>query len=129
VKERFGLIDNSWRRFTDEVTKLSQVRVSKPQAIEFFMDLMGYDNLDAQETLDSTYTIRKLLHTYETAPGQDLLTARGTGWGLVNAVTYFADHGRRARTQGSRLDSAWFGASARLKEKAFAQALELAAAA
>jgi phage/plasmid-like protein (TIGR03299 family) len=129
VKARLGLIDDSWAKFTNDITALSQTHVSKRQAVEFFMELMGYSDDSATDTIDRTYTVRKLLSTYETAPRQELSSAKDTAWGLVNAVTYFADHSRRARSQDSRMDSSWFGASARLKERAFSQALALAQAA
>jgi phage/plasmid-like protein (TIGR03299 family) len=128
IKGKLGLIDDSWSKFTNYVATLSRFRVTKRQAVEFFMELMGYGQEDEQEALESTYTVRKLLNTYETAPGQDIASARDTAWGLVNAVSYFTDHSRRARSQGARIDSAWFGASARLKGKAFDQALSLAGA-
>lgn len=130
VKAQLGLIDVSWSKFTNDVEKLAQTSVSKKQAVEFFMELMGYDETaDPQETIEKTYTVKKLLECHETAPGQQLSTARDTAWGLVNAVTYFSDHSRRARSQSSRVDSAWFGSSARLKQKTFARALELGEAA
>ena len=50
-----------------------------------------------------------------------------TGWGLVNAVTEYADHHKRARSQGNRLDNAWFGDAANIKNAVFHEALELAA--
>jgi len=45
---------------------------------------------------------------------------------LLNAVTEFVDHERRARDADYRLDSAWFGQGAALKERALKAALELA---
>jgi len=59
--------------------------------------------------------------------GADLSSANGTAWGLVNAVTQFVDHERRARSQDYRLDSAWFGQGAAIKGKAYQEALKLAA--
>jgi hypothetical protein len=44
---------------------------------------------------------------------------------LVNAVTEYVDHHRRARSQDNRLDSAWFGQGAQLKYHALEQALTL----
>lgn len=41
----------------------------------------------------------------------------GTGWGLVNAVTEYADFHIRARNQDNRLNSAWFGEGANLKRQ------------
>jgi len=40
-------------------------------------------------------------------------------------VTEFVDHERRARSQEYRLDSAWFGQGANLKQRALDQALQL----
>jgi hypothetical protein len=42
---------------------------------------------------------------------------------LLNAVTEFVDHERRARSTDHRLESAWFGQGASLKQKALDQAL------
>jgi Domain of unknown function (DUF932) len=61
---------------------------------------------------------------YESAPGQNLDTAKGTLWGALNAVTYYVDH-VRSRRAGGRLDSAWFGAGSALKEKAWTAACNL----
>jgi hypothetical protein len=59
--------------------------------------------------------------------GADLSSANGTAWGLVNAVTQFVDHERRARSTDHRLDSAWFGQGAAIKAKAYQEAMKLAA--
>jgi hypothetical protein len=45
---------------------------------------------------------------------------------LLNAVTEYVDHQRRARSTDHRLDSAWFGQGATLKQKALDQALMMA---
>lgn len=50
--------------------------------------------------------------------GANIEGVRGTAWGLVNAFTEYADHHSRARSQDNRLDSAWFGAGADLKQRA-----------
>ena len=41
-------------------------------------------------------------------------------WG---SITEFCDHERRAMSADHRLDSAWFGQGAQLKQKALTQAL------
>ncbi len=53
------------------------------------------------------------------AIGADMTGANGTAYGWLNAVTEFVDHTGRARSADGRLDSAWFGAGAELKERAF----------
>jgi hypothetical protein len=59
--------------------------------------------------------------------GASMASANDTAWGLVNAVTQYVDHERRARSSDNRLDSAWFGAGASIKQKALDEALTLAA--
>lgn len=59
--------------------------------------------------------------------GSDLASATGTAWGLLNSVTEYVDHHRRARSDDHRLDAAWFGAGATLKQKAWDEAMKLVA--
>lgn len=63
---------------------------------------------------------------FDSAPGQELSTAKNKLWGAVNAVTYYIDHVKTA-AGADRLDSAWFGSGNALKEKAWAKASELIA--
>ena len=49
--------------------------------------------------------------------GSSLKTSRGTAFGLLNSVTEFVDHHRRAQSVENRLDAAWFGQGALLKQK------------
>ncbi|MFP3275237.1 MAG: DUF932 domain-containing protein, partial [Paraburkholderia sp.] len=59
--------------------------------------------------------------------GAELQSASGTAWGLLNAVTEYCDHHRRARSDDHRLDAAWFGAGATLKQRAWDEAMKLVA--
>jgi len=59
--------------------------------------------------------------------GSDMASASGTAWGLLNGITEYVDHSRRARSQDYRLDSAWFGTGSLIKEKAYLEAMKLAA--
>jgi len=59
--------------------------------------------------------------------GSEMASASGTAWGLLNSVTEYVDHHRRARSAESRLDAAWFGQGAALKQKAWDEVLKLVA--
>ncbi|MBG5825199.1 hypothetical protein GHW10_32595, partial [Pseudomonas aeruginosa] len=45
----------------------------------------------------------------------------------LNAVTEYVDHERRARSNEYRMDSAWFGQGAVIKQRALEAALQLVA--
>jgi hypothetical protein len=97
------------------------------EAVRFFMELTGDEDEDPQFAIDNSYILKKILQAYEHAPGQKLASADGTAWGLVNAVTYFTDHTRKAANNGTRVNSAWFGQSANFKRRAFDNAMKLVA--
>jgi hypothetical protein len=43
----------------------------------------------------------------------------------VNAVTYYVDYQKSSESKSNRLDSAWFGAGALLKDNAWHTAVEM----
>ncbi len=125
VKGQLGLTDG-WEQFQNNVIQLADYKVSKRQAIEFFLELLGVTEEAAAEG-KQLQSVKKLLSFYESAPGSQYMTSKNTTWGLVNAVSYFTDHGRRAQNNGTRFNSAAFGEGAVLKKRAFSSALKLAA--
>ena len=85
-------------------------------------------NSQLPEQLPNERALRKVQELYEgRGRGSQLESARGTAWGLLNAVTEYVDHERRARSTEYRLDSAWFGQGAQIKQRALDAALTLAA--
>ena len=80
------------------------------------------------EVLPNERALRKVQELYEgRGRGSQLDSARGTAWGLLNSVTEFVDHERRARNNEYRMDSAWFGQGAQIKQRALETALQLVA--
>ena len=65
------------------------------------------------------------LFTKQSYVGADL--AGDTAWGLLNSVTEYVDWHKRARNQGNRLNAAWFGDGANLKQRAMNELMVLAA--
>lgn len=72
--------------------------------------------------------LKKVQSMYEgQGRGADLASASGTCFGLLQSITEYVDHERRARSQDYRIDSAWFGAGAALKQRALDHALQMVA--
>lgn len=64
----------------------------------------------------------EVVKAFHESPGSDL--AGETAWGMVNAVTYYLDHGKSGN-QDRRMNSSWFGNGARQRKDAFVAAQEL----
>lgn len=57
--------------------------------------------------------------------GAELLSAKDTAYGLLCSITEFVDHERRLMSRDHRLNSAWFGMGATIKQRGLEQALYL----
>ncbi len=127
VKKELGLGLSAWEEFMDSIKALSERKVHKFEAMNFLVNVLG--NPDVQ--LADQPNQKGLQNVYNlfagNGKGADLPSANGTAWGLLNAVTEYVDHEKRARSQDYRLDSAWFGQGATLKSRAFEEAMKLAA--
>ncbi len=124
IKADLGLIDGSWDQFKLQLVPMANKSLSKSEAEHFFLSLFQSEKEMEEGKISprKQTEITQLMSLYREAPGQNLPTAKNTLWGAVCAVTYYVDHVRQA--SGDRLDSAWFGAGAGLKEKAWQQALD-----
>ncbi|WP_066732838.1 DUF932 domain-containing protein [Cupriavidus sp. D384] len=130
VKEELGIAISSWDGFLANMHSLADRKVSQTESERFFQRLFTYswakDDADAPARMNER-GLKSVLNLFDGAGrGAALESASGTAWGLVNSVTEYVDHQKRARSSGNRLDSAWFGAGATLKQRAWDAALELA---
>lgn len=127
VKESLGLGLSAWGRFMDSMRLLSARPVHKFEAMNYLVNVLGDPELPLVDQPNQK-ALQQVLGLFNGAgKGSELASANGTAWGLVNAVTEYVDHSRRARSQDYRLDSAWFGQGAAIKGKALTEALKLAA--
>ena len=127
VKQALGLGLSNWETFVTDMRKLTEIKVNKFEAMSYFINVLGDRSVPINEQPNSK-AIQNVYMLYSgEGKGSDLASASGTAFGALNAVTEYVDQHRRARSTDHRLDSAWFGLGAALKEKAFHQAMKLAA--
>jgi phage/plasmid-like protein (TIGR03299 family) len=127
VKKQLGISVSSWEAFMYRMKTLSERRVKSHEAMNFFLRVFTDPNTTAPG-LTNERAMKKVLALYEGGgKGSDLASSKGTAFGLLNSVTEYVDHERRARSTDHRLESAWFGQGATLKQKALEQALLMAA--
>lgn len=131
-KFRQALGFDQWAAFQANAARMAQTPVTAEQGVEFFLKvyhgLLPSAIVSEQAQKSTERTIKRLAEQYLTAPGAELETAKGTVWGLLNAVTHDIDFERKARDQGSRLLSSWFGDGNQVKARALALATEMATA-
>lgn len=113
-------------QLNEQAAALAKVHISRDEWFGFAATVLGGHDRVQDKDGKLTRTAIALEDATITSPGASLPSARGTLWGAVNGVTYWADHARRAQSQDSRLSSAWFGQSASLKQRALAVALQMA---
>ena len=143
VKQRLGVAVSHWDQFMYEMKVLSERKVSTKEANAYFEALLTQTTPQSSEstpsglrllkpsttpTIPNERTYKKLQAMYGgQGRGAELTAAKNTAWGLLCAVTEFVDHERQARSTENRLDSAWFGNGAQMKQQALNQALQLVA--
>lgn len=130
VKKQLGIAVSNWDSFMYRMKTLSERKVKSHEAMNYFLKVLCNtdSHVDPAQGLMNERALKTVQALYDgKGQGSDLASASGTAWGLLNAVTQFTDHERRARSQEYRLDSAWFGQGAALKQRALDHALQLVA--
>ncbi|SDF82037.1 phage/plasmid-like protein TIGR03299 [Paraburkholderia phenazinium] len=130
VKRQLGIAVSSWDSFMVRVKALSERKVSDSAAETFFRRVLTYPaggpNMPTPAINDSAIKAVQTLYAGR-GKGATLPSASGTAWGLVNSVTEFVDHQRRAHSDDHRRDAAWFGAGATIKQRAWDESMKLVA--
>ena len=130
VKRQLGIAVSQWDSFMYRMKTLSERKVKSHESQHYFLKVLCQtDNrADPAMGLMNERALKKVQSLYDgQGKGSDLASAQGTAWGLLNAVTEFVDHERKAKNQDYRIDSAWFGQGASLKQRALEHALQLVA--
>lgn len=130
VKQQLGLAVSQWDGFMYRMKTLAERKVKSHEAMNYFLKVLCQADAvaDARMKLSNEQALKKVQTLYEGhGRGAELGAAKDTAWGLLCAVTEFVDHERRARSPEYRLDSAWFGPGAQLKQRALDQALSMVA--
>lgn len=123
VKKKLGISVAAWDSFMYSMKTLADRKVKSQEAFSYFLRVFT-DQRNSTTGLTNERAMTKAMSLYEgQGKGAELASSKATAFGLLNSVTEFVDHERRACSTDHRLDSAWFGQGAALKQKAWEQAL------
>ena len=119
VKKQLGISVSAWDDFMYRLKRITRKTAEKVMQT-IFTDT-GYQP-QGMPVKANEQAMKKAMALYDGAGrGSELASAKNTAYGLLNAVTEFVDHERRARSTDNRLDSAWFGKGAQIKQRALEQ--------
>jgi phage/plasmid-like protein (TIGR03299 family) len=124
AKDRLGIAREQMGQFEKIARKLQGTKLKREKIIDVLAPLFApkielkiiRDDFDA----NATPKLKDIMGALEKAPGAQPDNA----WGVLNAVTYWADH-MASRTPDKRLTNAWLGKTAVQKEKVLDALLEL----
>lgn len=133
VRRALGVAEESFDAFMVSARQLAAAPCGDGEAKKLLDRIFGIDKAKKPDTswLGSLKTlgeqqddpapgIAKILALFEGGGrGSNLATAKGTRWGLLNAVTEHVDWSM-GRTDDTRIDSAWFGRGNATKQEALA---------
>jgi phage/plasmid-like protein (TIGR03299 family) len=137
VKKALGLNQDGFKRFLAQAQELAETPVNLSQARDLLRDLFKVEEptkmppklawlgdlsqVHVEPEAKDPRSVTRILDLYAgEGMGAGLKTAKGTAWGLLNAITQHVDHDM-GRSPDTRLDAAWFGRGDTIKN----QALEL----
>ncbi len=127
VKRELNLGVTAWDEFITQMKALSNRKIHRIEAMNYLVNVLG----DAELPLSKQPNEKAITSVFGLFNGQGkgatMDSANDTAWGLLNAVTEYVDHHKRARSTDNRLNSAWFGQGAAIKENALKEALALVA--
>ena len=134
AKVELGLLGDAWGEFQSQAEMLAGTGVSNTDAMTLLLDILAPETKakrllgeDVEISTQKKNQIKGVFDLYAYAGmGAQFAAAKGTLWGVVNAVTQYVDH-ESARNANNRFRSAQFGEGAAIKQRAFSAALAKAA--
>ena len=133
IKQALGWAVDGFELFMHQAREMAETPVNVEEARDILRKLfpsqaatakpdtswMGkLSGLNAPVEQADSRVVEKVMALFEgEGMGAGLKTAKGTRWGLFNAVTEHVDH-EMGRSDDTRLDAAWFGRGSQFKQAA-----------
>ncbi|MBV1881873.1 MAG: DUF932 domain-containing protein [Pseudomonadales bacterium] len=130
IKREMGIYAETFEQFEHDVFQLSETKITSSSVEHFFKELFAEKAVTIDKkslSIIPSSTVKKIVSLAANGKGQNMTSAKGTLWGLVNGVTEYYDHNAKARSDDHRAFSSQFGQGDTIKNKAFRIALEMAA--
>ncbi|WP_271679092.1 DUF932 domain-containing protein [Thermomonas mangrovi] len=128
VKQQLGITVAPWNRFVAQMKDLVACPVDPDSVDGLLRRVLVYPGQAGKAPVVNEQAVRSVRALYDGGGrGAQLASSRGTAWGLLNSVTEYVDHHRRARSDDHRREAAWFGQGAQFKQRAWDELVQLTA--
>ncbi len=128
VKQQLGITVAPWTRFVAQMKDLVACPVDPDSVEGLLRRVLVYPGQAGKAAVVNEQAVRSVRALYDGGGrGALLASSRGTAWGLLNSVTEYVDHHRRARSEDHRREAAWFGQGAQFKQRAWDELVQLTA--
>lgn len=118
VKAQLGLAQSTFDNFMGDMRMLAQRKLTNTEEIAFLVGLLGDPTEKLEDQEPGPANLMKQIHKLYAGEAKGAAMAGRTAWGMLNAVTEYTDHHTGHKTDDARMDSAWFGTNAKLKQRA-----------
>ena len=126
VKQQLGITVAPWSRFVAKMKDLVACPVDPDSVEGLLRRVLVYPGQQGGSPVVNEQAVRTVRALYDGGGrGALLASSRGTAWGLLNSVTEYVDHHRRARSDDHRREAAWFGQGAQFKQRAWDELVQL----
>ncbi len=150
IKQQLGISIKTWDEHMYEMKQLTQRKVTQQEAatyfdavfnntmmsvtdqeesiIQYYLKAASMDKKSNSKSEPNGRAMSKAMEMFNGhGRGAELSSAKNTAYGLLCSITEFVDHERRAMSRDHRLNSAWFGMGATIKQRGLEQALRIIA--
>lgn len=119
AREVLGLTEMYAQNFQAEVTKLVEAAFTVDDMKKFSIELQGIrPNIEDRDlSTNQRHLSGVLVDLFKNGRGQSLVA--GTRWAALNAVTEYTDWMQNVQMPDRRMDRAWFGTGAKMKQRAY----------
>ena len=108
----------------DVYRALTKIKITSGKTLaEYVAAVYGVEEQKAQDDNKVSRRLRSVVENFESGMGSDLVSAKGTAWGLYNALTEYVSHS--GGDESKRLDSLAFGGRAGILRRGLEAAVVL----
>lgn len=134
ARRALGIVTARFDELDAELHSLIAEQLDSQRLSDYFDAVVPPANPESPRSVSMRASTLEVLQENFVNPRNSVPGIRGSAWAAYNAFSEWVDHGRQTRGRNdteraeSRLSSMWFGGGNQLKQRAYAEALELVGA-